>query len=784
MGMHNKNWCILVYSIMLCMTAVVHGEVRFHGTDLSEDDYLLFGATADSPGKGSYDVLFLADLTSDSIRQLSFFPENIMMLNQSDQLQIQNRFGVFRTDSNLENMHPIKDFPAFVNGYPVQTGKINPAVASPDGMYLLFFRSSSFGHAALTLYDIAEEREYVITENVELSLEGPGVAWSPDSRFFVYAKGGHLYYYSIAQLTEDRLIAEKFRDLGEGDVSSARWSAYNDLYYISGNLVYRISSTEFFTRSLYADLLEIGTIVGKIPFEFDPNFDSFWVSPSGNKILLNKSGRSLFLYYLKADDFASTGDVKALPYLLLPRNTRVKRILWSFRDVITVLTGSLVKGNTETTLFRLDLEGIGTEDEVPAFTQTSDDHVRDIVLSSDQLHVAVVKENSVTIRDYANWIDIKSLYHSSPLTAVWRSNDEVIVSGSFITESYNMTTTESRFICFSQVDSYGFIDSTGATASAGDEIDADESYPDVGVEVLGEEYRYRGENGWETTDSITLKPAGVSSGSYRVYLELLSTGSYRNMVMIRDITGFGTTNLFPYPEKKYQPFPETEEVVSFDNFLHGSRIRRREVALTFDAVDSVEGLTEILNVLAEYQLRCTFFINGEFIRRNPEAVKEIAESGHEVGSMFYVYFNMTDARFKMDADFIKRGLARNEDDYFAVTGREVSLLWHAPYYFVNNDIISASRDMNYVYVGRDVDPLDWVAAGECGSIGSLYMSSSKIIERIMRLKKPGSIIPIRIGVPREEREDYLFHKLDVLINGLISLGYDIVPVSALIEHAR
>jgi len=779
--MNRKSWRILAGSLLALLCVSAYAEVRFHGTDLSEDDYLLFGATADSPGKGSYDVLFMADLTNDSIRQLTFFPENIMMLNQSDQLQIQNRFGVFRTDSNLDTMQPIKDFPAFVNGYPVQTGKINPAAASPDGMYLLFFRSSSFGHASLTLYDISEEREYVITENVELSLEGPGAAWSPDSKFFVYAKGGQLYYYSITQLTEDRLIAEKFRNLGEGDISSARWSAYNDLYYISGNLVYQISSTEFFTRSLYADLLEIGTIVGKIPFEFDPNFDSFWISPSGNTILLNKSGRSLFLYYLKADDFASTGDVKALPYLLLPRNTRVKRILWSSRDVITVLTGSLVKGNTETTLFRLDLEGIGTEDDVPAFTQTADDHVRDVVLSSDQLHVAVVKENSVTIRDYANWIDIKSLYHSSPLTAVWRSNDEVIVSGSFITESYNMTTKESRLICFSQVDSYGFIESAEAATSAGEE---GASYPDIGVRVLGEEYRYRGESGWRSADSMTLKPAGVSSGSYRVYLELLSTGSYRNMVMIRDITGFGTSNLFSYPETQYEPFPESEEAVSFDNFRHGSRIRRREVALTFDAVDSVEGLTEILNVLAEYQLRGTFFINGEFIRRNPEAVREIAESGHEVGSMFYVYFNMTDARFKMDADFIKRGLARNEDDYFAVTGREVSLLWHAPYYFVNNDIISASRDMNYVYVGRDVDPLDWVAAGECGSVGSLYMSSSKIIERIMRLKKPGSIISIRVGVPRDERHDYLFHKLDVLINGLISLGYDIVPVSALIEHAR
>ena len=77
-------------------------------------------------------------------------------------------------------------------------------------------------------------------------------------------------------------------------------------------------------------------------------------------------------------------------------------------------------------------------------------------------------------------------------------------------------------------------------------------------------------------------------------------------------------------------------------------------------------------------------MNGEFIRRYPDAVREIADSGHEVGSLFYAYFNMTDARFTVDSDFVKSGLARNEDDYYAATGRELSLLWHAPYYIVNS----------------------------------------------------------------------------------------------------
>ena len=241
--------------------------------------------------------------------------------------------------------------------------------------------------------------------------------------------------------------------------------------------------------------------------------------------------------------------------------------------------------------------------------------------------------------------------------------------------------------------------------------------------------------------------------------------------------------VFDNPITQYESFPTEQQAVDYENFSHGSRIRRREVALVFNAIDTVEGLTEILNTLNEYGLRCTFFINGEFIRRHPGAVAEIAESGHEVGSLFYAYFNMTDSSFKIDKDFIKQGLARNEDDYFSSTGNELSLLWHAPYYFANTDIVNASREMNYTYVGRDIDPLDWVSA-EDPTLASFYLDSSSLVERILKLKKPGSIIPLRIGAVEPGRDDYLFHRLDALINGLISLGYSIVPVSTLIQHAK
>ena len=256
------------------------------------------------------------------------------------------------------------------------------------------------------------------------------------------------------------------------------------------------------------------------------------------------------------------------------------------------------------------------------------------------------------------------------------------------------------------------------------------------------------------------------------------------MLMVRDAKGFGTNALFPPETVIYEPFPARDEPVDFSNVSHGSRLRRREVSLVFNAVDSAEGLTRILNTLTAYRVRATFFVNGEFIRRYPDAVQEIADSGHEVGSLFYAYFNMTDARFTVDRDFVKSGLARNEDDYYAATGRELSLLWHAPYYIVKSAIIAAAAEMNYTYVGRDLDSYDWVTSSDSNKARGIYLLAADLVERIIAQKKPGSIIPLQVGAGEGKRDDYLFQKLDILINELARRGYDIVPVSTLIQDAR
>ncbi len=757
---------ILILCALVFISVALSAEVRFSDLDVSEAELLLFKATTDSPVYGSFETLLLGDLRQSTLRQLTYFPEQVLYLRETGQLQIQNRFGVFRTDNELKRIGPVSNFPAFVNGRGIQTGKINPAHASTDGKWLLYQRPTSPGYADLVLYDASKDKEHSIASDVTYSLKGPEAAWAPDGRFFIYSKDNTLYYYSIDQLVENRVFSEEFRAIGAGRIKNVRWNDQNNLYYITGSRVYQIFSAELFTHSIYSNLLEIGTIVGKIPFQFDPNFDNFWISPDGRNLLLDKGGRNIFIYVLSLEDFLTTGDSVSLPYLFLPRNTRVKKVLWPGTRNVTLLTCGISEGVVSSSIYRLQKE---ENSENRYFFKTDDTGIRDIVLSGDKQKVAMVMNDKVLIRDYQTWKELSSLPFDTPYHCIWKDDSSIIVAGAYTTELISISEKKSTFLYYSQPGEFGFAKSSRNISMK-----------------LGEETKefILTDNRWVDVESFDPGTPRVYSPSNRVYLELASMGSYHNIVMVRDKVGYGTKPLFEGPEKQYEPFPIEDEPVSFFNFRHGSRIRRREVSLVFNAIDTVEGLTDILNTLAEYGLRSTFFVNGEFIRRHPGAVKEIAEAGHEVGSLFYVYFNMTDSAFEMDPEFIKRGLARNEDDYFKATGRELSLLWHTPFYFVNSDIIETAGEMNYAYVGRDVDSLDWVTREQASRSSGVYLGSPDLVERIIRRKKPGSIVSVQIGKREGSRDDYLFHNLDILIDGLISLGFSIVPVSTLIEHAK
>ncbi|MDP3179327.1 MAG: polysaccharide deacetylase family protein, partial [Spirochaetaceae bacterium] len=599
------------YTAFLAMAAALAffaaGEVEFKGLDLGKDDILLFSAKAELPGAGTYDALFAADLAGPGgVTQLTVFPEHIALVEGGRRIQVQNRFGLFRSDPSLTGLSPVTGYPAFTRGAAIRAGKLLPGAASPDGAYVLSAAPSSAAYARLTLFNAATGTEATIASKVEYSVEEFPARWSPDSRHFVYAKSGSLYYFSVEQLAGGRVMDEEYRRIGEGRIQCSRWGSDGSLFYLRGTSMFRILPAEFFTQALYRGIAGMGILAGKTPFDFDPNFDDFWVSRDGSRMIFSKGGRSLFLIYLDPDDFGSEARVTALPHLLLQGDTIVRSVLWPAGGAVTVFTGSFRDGSRTAGAFRLAAPADPSLlDLAPSITSLDARGALELALSPDETKVAVVTQAGVTIRDYLDWALKYEVKAAGTLHALWLTEDKLVLAGSSLIEAITLSTGQRSMIGIAQAEKYGRAEDGSLLAQAGG-VPYRRPAPVVGqgagtsTIVTAAAAASAAAASWSATNAYKPIQAATSSEAFRVYLDALAAGAYRNTVMIRSVKALGTRPLFPSPASSYAPFPDRDEIQPDGFFEHGSRIRRREIALVVNAVDSADGLVQVLNTLKDY----------------------------------------------------------------------------------------------------------------------------------------------------------------------------------------
>lgn len=75
----------------------------------------------------------------------------------------------------------------------------------------------------------------------------------------------------------------------------------------------------------------------------------------------------------------------------------------------------------------------------------------------------------------------------------------------------------------------------------------------------------------------------------------------------------------------YQQFVANNEIARGD-------ITQAKVALTFDCEGNGDNMQEILDILDDYQLKGTFFLEGQFARNYPHMIERLLEYGHEVAN--------------------------------------------------------------------------------------------------------------------------------------------------------
>jgi len=729
---------IISFTALFFFTVCGIFGISFQGLNLSEDNRLLFRMDFESQN-----ALFISDLTSLSLQQITAFPEKLEVVDNGKTILVRSRLGAAKIPAAGGLPSPLPGFPSFMSGNVPLRGRSQDFAASADGQWILYVEPISPAYGNLLLIETSSGVKRVISEKIELPAADFPARWNPDSRFFIYSKSGNLYYFPISS-TPRSMTDERLRLVGSGGITSIVWGRHGDFFYLQGKTLYRIINTELFTRTIYGDFLPIGNVAGTIPLEFNPGFDRYWIAPDTGSILLYRNSRNIFL--LPLGDYHDSSAVPAaaapvLPHLMVPAEARNFNILWSTSGLLTITT-SLPAG---TTVWRFNIKGNAaaavTTREIPSSASGA--------LSPDGTRAVFWGETGLELWDYINWRPVRTLSREPVFSCAWIDSEEFIAGGGKYIEGFRLTGADARrrIICLSGAEEFGFESSGGKRILAR-----------TGTEWFAS----NGINSWAPETNPRPGAPSISSERFRVFLEPQSSGPYKNLPMIRNSASTGTISLV------------TRHSVN-NAYAQGQGRRpllqpEMPVALCFDLYDDDTGLSTVLDALNRFDLKATFFLNGEFIRRNPREASAIAEAGHEVSSMFFAPIDLTNSRYRVNQEFIAQGLARNEDDFFRATGKELKLIWHPPFFRTSDAINRAASISGYVTIDKIID---------CGD-SARQKTASQMIEQIAEERKAGAIIPLRLGLLPGGRDDYLYQRIDVVLDALLRSGCRIVPVSALI----
>lgn len=124
-------------------------------------------------------------------------------------------------------------------------------------------------------------------------------------------------------------------------------------------------------------------------------------------------------------------------------------------------------------------------------------------------------------------------------------------------------------------------------------------------------------------------------------------------------------------------------------------------ALTFDDGPHARGTPAVLEVLAREQVRATFFLVGEQIRRNPSVPQEILDGGHEIALHCDRHRNL----LRLTPRQVREDIARAEDAIASNTGR-APRLYRPPYGVLNASALRVAgsrgwRTLLWSHWGRD-----------------------------------------------------------------------------------
>lgn len=179
-----------------------------------------------------------------------------------------------------------------------------------------------------------------------------------------------------------------------------------------------------------------------------------------------------------------------------------------------------------------------------------------------------------------------------------------------------------------------------------------------------------------------------------------------------------------------QPLP-TEKAAFIKEYpvAYIGKSEKKAIYLTFDDPSKGGKIDAILDTLKLHNAKGAFFMTEEYIRKNPNTIRRMAEEGHLVCNHTAHHINISRV---MDFKKFKAELTGVEDAYREATGRELPKFFRPPQGRFSELTLKYAKLMGYTTVFWSFSYVDWQTGNQPSTI--------KAIAKIIDETHPGEVI--------------------------------------------
>lgn len=201
-------------------------------------------------------------------------------------------------------------------------------------------------------------------------------------------------------------------------------------------------------------------------------------------------------------------------------------------------------------------------------------------------------------------------------------------------------------------------------------------------------------------------------------------------------------------------YPTAAHVSGLEDRVHYRGTSGDGVSLMFNVYWGTQEVEGILEALAEYDAKATFFIGGSWADDNTACVRKIVEAGHEVGSHGYFHRNHTTLGYEGNVEEISRSV-----QFLQLAAGVPVTLFAPPSGAYDEDTVNAAESLGLRMVMWSRDTIDWrdkdeetcyLRATEDLQAGELILMhpmehTLKALPRILEYCNTHSLRPITVG---------------------------------------